>query len=137
MLPCGCWIAPYRRTEARASRRILFLRQHGRMCARCDLPTGRMKCIWNRLRSGSWPKARNRQKRRLLTDRKSSHVHRNVTRLGECMPTPVVRNPQSLKQLVGREFEATEWFPVTQDRIALFAEATEDRQWIHLDRARA
>jgi acyl dehydratase len=49
----------------------------------------------------------------------------------------VVNNPLSLKELVGREFEVTEWFVVAQDRIALFAEATEDRQWIHLDRARA
>src|SRR5258707_12014538 len=53
------------------------------------------------------------------------------------MPSLVVSNPQSLKELVGREFEATGWFLVAQDRIALFAEATEDRQWIHLDRARA
>jgi acyl dehydratase len=53
------------------------------------------------------------------------------------MPTLVVRNPQSLRELVGRELEATEWFLVSQDRIALFAEATEDRQWIHLDRSRA
>jgi acyl dehydratase len=49
----------------------------------------------------------------------------------------VVVNPQSLRELVGRELEVTEWFVVSQDRIALFAEATEDRQWIHLDRARA
>jgi acyl dehydratase len=49
----------------------------------------------------------------------------------------VVNNPLSLKELVGREFEVTDWFVVAQDRIALFAEATEDRQWIHLDRARA
>lgn len=53
------------------------------------------------------------------------------------MPPLVVRNPQSLKEMVGREFEVTEWFLVAQDRIALFAEATEDRQWIHLDRDRA
>jgi acyl dehydratase len=53
------------------------------------------------------------------------------------MPPLVVVNPQSLKGLVGRELEVTEWFVVSQDRIALFAEATEDRQWIHLDRARA
>src|ERR1700675_1949367 len=53
------------------------------------------------------------------------------------MPPLVVSNPQSLKELVGREFEVTEWFRVTQERIALFAEATEDRQWIHLDQARA
>jgi len=53
------------------------------------------------------------------------------------MPPLFVTNPQSLSELVGREFEVTEWLVVTQDRIALFAEATEDRQWIHLDRARA
>jgi acyl dehydratase len=53
------------------------------------------------------------------------------------MPPLVVMNLQSLKELVGRELEGTEWFPVAQDRIALFAEATEDRQWIHLDQARA
>src|ERR1700746_2559123 len=53
------------------------------------------------------------------------------------MPPLVVRNPQSLKELVGRGFGVTEWFLVAQDRITLFAEATEDRQWIHLDRARA
>ena len=53
------------------------------------------------------------------------------------MPPLVVNNPQSLKGWIGREFEVTEWLVATQDRIALFAEATEDRQWIHLDQARA
>jgi acyl dehydratase len=53
------------------------------------------------------------------------------------MPPLVVSNPQSLKEWVGREIGVTEWFPITQERIALFAEATEDRQWIHLDQARA
>jgi acyl dehydratase len=53
------------------------------------------------------------------------------------MPPRVVGNPQSLKDLVGQEIAVTEWLRVTQDRIELFAEATEDRQWIHLDRARA
>ncbi len=53
------------------------------------------------------------------------------------MPPLVIKNPQSLKEFVGREVGVTEWFRVTQERIAQFAEATEDRQWIHLDRARA
>jgi acyl dehydratase len=53
------------------------------------------------------------------------------------MPPLVVSNPQSLRDLVGQEIGVTEWFRVTQERIALFAEATEDRQWIHLDQARA
>jgi acyl dehydratase len=49
----------------------------------------------------------------------------------------VVKNPQALKEMVGREIGVTEWFCVTQERIGQFAEATEDRQWIHVDRARA
>jgi acyl dehydratase len=53
------------------------------------------------------------------------------------MPPLIVSNPQSLQELVGKEIAATEWFDLTQERIALFAEATEDRQWIHLDQARA
>ena len=53
------------------------------------------------------------------------------------MPPVVIKNPQALKEFVGGEIGVTEWFPVTQKRIEQFAEATEDRQWIHLDRARA
>ena len=53
------------------------------------------------------------------------------------MPPLVVGNPQLLKELVGQEIGVTEWLLVTQERIALFAEATEDRQWIHLDQVRA
>src|SRR5260370_42222434 len=52
------------------------------------------------------------------------------------MPPLAVRDPQSLKELGGKEIGATEWFRVTQKRIEQFAEATEDRQWIHLDQAR-
>src|SRR5260370_7994785 len=53
------------------------------------------------------------------------------------MPPLVVSNPQSSKELVGQEIGITEWFGVTQERIAQFAEATEDRRWIHLDQTRA
>jgi acyl dehydratase len=53
------------------------------------------------------------------------------------MPPLVVKNLDSLKDLVGREIAITDWLLVTQDRIQQFAEATEDRQWIHLDRNRA
>jgi acyl dehydratase len=53
------------------------------------------------------------------------------------MPPLVVETLDSLRELVGREIAVTEWFPVTQDRIQQFAEATEDRQWIHLDAERA
>jgi acyl dehydratase len=49
----------------------------------------------------------------------------------------VLKNPQALQQFVGKEIGVTEWFRVTQERIVQFAEATEDRQWIHVDAARA
>ena len=53
------------------------------------------------------------------------------------MPPFEIENLSSLKQCEGREFPATDWFVVTQDRIQKFADATEDRQWIHLDPERA
>jgi acyl dehydratase len=49
----------------------------------------------------------------------------------------LLKNPQALKELVGRDIGVTDWFRLTQERIEQFAHATEDRQWIHLDRARA
>jgi len=53
------------------------------------------------------------------------------------MPPLVVQNPRELNQLVGKEIGVTEWMRMTQERIQQFAEATEDRQWIHVDAARA
>jgi acyl dehydratase len=53
------------------------------------------------------------------------------------MPLVVLDDPQSLKEFVGREIGVTGWLSLTQKRIEQFAEATEDRQWIHLDRERA
>lgn len=49
----------------------------------------------------------------------------------------VVDNPRSLKAFAGQEIAVTPWFAVTQHRIRQFADATEDRQWIHVDSARA
>ncbi|MGP1254541.1 MAG: MaoC family dehydratase [Kiloniellales bacterium] len=42
-----------------------------------------------------------------------------------------------LPNLVGQELGRSDWMPVETTRIRAFAEATEDRQWIHLDEARA
>jgi acyl dehydratase len=53
------------------------------------------------------------------------------------MPPLMVETPRSLNDFVGREIAVTDWFTVTQDRIRQFAEVTEDRQWIHVDRERA
>jgi acyl dehydratase len=38
---------------------------------------------------------------------------------------------------VGTDLGTTDWFTLTQDRIDLFADATDDHQWIHVDPARA
>ena len=43
---------------------------------------------------------------------------------------------EELKGLVGQEVAVTDWFPISQERIKLFAEATGDYQWIHLDEER-
>jgi acyl dehydratase len=37
----------------------------------------------------------------------------------------------------GTELGPTEWLEVAQDRVDLFADATEDHQWIHVDPERA
>jgi acyl dehydratase len=48
-----------------------------------------------------------------------------------------IASPAALKEFVGREIAVTDWMVISQERINAFAEATEDRQWIHLDQARA
>jgi acyl dehydratase len=53
------------------------------------------------------------------------------------MPARVVDSLSSLKDLAGREIAVTDWVAMTQERIAQFAETTEDRQWIHIDSERA
>jgi len=49
----------------------------------------------------------------------------------------IVCGIEELGQLVGKEVAVTDWFSVTQERIDVFADATEDYQWIHVDRERA
>lgn len=53
------------------------------------------------------------------------------------MPPLVMETPEALKEFVGKEIGASHWLVITQERINQFAEATEDRQWIHVDRGRA
>ena len=53
------------------------------------------------------------------------------------MAPVILDTPDSLKQYVGKEIGVSEWLTITQERIVQFAEATEDRQWIHIDRERA
>ena len=44
---------------------------------------------------------------------------------------------EELPTLVGQVLGTSDWITVDQRRIDLFAEATEDRQWIHVDPQRA
>jgi acyl dehydratase len=48
-----------------------------------------------------------------------------------------VESVAELGEFVGREVALSEWLEVSQERIDQFAEATEDRQWIHTDPERA
>jgi acyl dehydratase len=43
----------------------------------------------------------------------------------------------ALRGLVGTELGRSRWFEIGQDRIATFADATDDHQWIHIDPERA
>lgn len=42
-----------------------------------------------------------------------------------------------VESAVGEHLGYSEWFPVTQERVDKFADATEDHQWIHVDPERA
>ena len=53
------------------------------------------------------------------------------------MPVTQIESIAQLAEYVGREVAVSDWIEVTQERINQFAEATEDRQWIHIDVERA
>ena len=42
-----------------------------------------------------------------------------------------------LEQLVGQEVAVSDWVSIAQERVDLFADATDDHQWIHIDPERA
>ena len=42
-----------------------------------------------------------------------------------------------LTGLVGSELGVSDWLEISQARVNLFADATDDHQWIHVDPARA
>ena len=53
------------------------------------------------------------------------------------MPPLIIKDVKDLRAYIGREIGMSGWLLISQERVAQFAEATEDRQWIHLDAARA
>ena len=44
---------------------------------------------------------------------------------------------QELKGMVGQEVAVSDWVEISQERINMFAEATGDHQWIHIDAERS
>ncbi len=40
---------------------------------------------------------------------------------------------EELKSLIGQEVAVTDWVEITQERVNMFADATGDHQWIHID----
>ncbi len=53
------------------------------------------------------------------------------------MSKVIVNSFEELQQLVGREIGKSDYMELSQKKINLFAEATEDYQWIHVDTERA
>jgi acyl dehydratase len=51
--------------------------------------------------------------------------------------TRVFSTPAELKTAVGEQLGASDWLEISQDRINMFADATGDHQWIHVDPERA
>jgi acyl dehydratase len=49
------------------------------------------------------------------------------------MAATVFTDLQQIKDSVGKHLGHSEWLEITQDRINLFADATGDHQWIHVD----
>ncbi|WP_336855243.1 MaoC family dehydratase [Sinomonas albida] len=54
------------------------------------------------------------------------------------MTTPrLVVDFDKLLTMAGADLGTTDWLEITQDRVNLFADATDDHQWIHVDPERA
>jgi acyl dehydratase len=53
------------------------------------------------------------------------------------MPIVAIADLGELRGRIGQELAVSDWREVAQDRIDRFADATGDRQWIHVDRERA
>ncbi|MFM7251926.1 MAG: MaoC family dehydratase [Ilumatobacteraceae bacterium] len=53
------------------------------------------------------------------------------------MAPRIVNGTAGLRELVGQHLGYSDWLEITQERVNQFAEATGDRQWIHVDPERA
>src|SRR5690242_14002818 len=53
------------------------------------------------------------------------------------MAQTTVHGVEGVQGLVGQHLGYSDWLEITQDRVDLFADATGDHQWIHVDPERA
>ena len=53
------------------------------------------------------------------------------------MAITTLHGPYDIHQSLGKHLGYSEWMEITQDRVNLFASATGDHQWIHVDPERA
>ena len=51
--------------------------------------------------------------------------------------TTTIKQPKDLLELIGHDLGTSNWLAIPQSDIDLFADATHDRQWIHVDVERA
>ncbi|MCX5738334.1 MAG: MaoC family dehydratase [Proteobacteria bacterium] len=58
------------------------------------------------------------------------------TSVGDPVAT-IFQTPAELSSSIGKHLGHSAWMEVTQQRIQLFADATDDQQWIHVDPERA
>ncbi len=49
----------------------------------------------------------------------------------------IFRSAADVSNLLGVQLGSSDWFEISQARVNLFAEATGDRQWIHINQERA
>lgn len=62
--------------------------------------------------------------------------HRKSVVKGHTM-TRIFKHPADLKEAQGDQLGVSDWLEIDQNRINLFADATGDHQWIHVDPERA
>jgi acyl dehydratase len=48
-----------------------------------------------------------------------------------------ISHPKDLLAMIGQDLGSSSWLDVSQERINVFADATDDHQWIHVDVERA
>lgn len=53
------------------------------------------------------------------------------------MSKVIINSYEEFEALIGKEVGVTEFQKITQEQISLFADATHDHQWIHVDTERA